>query len=209
MRLANFATDAPPIDLYLNEELTDLQAVQRPNLSDWISQPAQSYEITLVPTGEPYENSLLSFEATLNADAWNTIALVGQQADDSLIGRVIQEDYTDIPTGQSRITVLNAVPGSPSLSIRVNGQPPFSPLTFAGAAPDDESGVGTVTLSAAGYDISVLESRINEPYVEPLNDVPLVAGNHYYIAIVSDETAQVRLYLQAVTQQAVQARLGE
>ncbi len=209
LRLANFATDTPPLDLYLNEELMDLQAVQRPNLSDWISQPAQSYEVALVPMGDPYENSLVAFEATLNADVWNTILLVGQQADDSLIGRVIEEDYTDLATGQSRITVLNAVPNSPPLSVRVNDQPPFSALTFAGAAPDDGSGMGTVTLSAAGYDISVLDARVNEPYVEPLNGVQLVAGNHYYIGIVSDDTSQAQLYLQAVTQQAVKARLED
>ncbi|MEM6527743.1 MAG: DUF4397 domain-containing protein, partial [Chloroflexota bacterium] len=213
LRVGNFATDSPNFDLYLNGEPTDLADIdygRNGRLTEWIVVPAGVYEIGLPGTGEaPDAGPIPNFNAIVVADTWNTLAIVGRAEDDSLISRQIVEDYSPIPRGESRLTFFHAIPDGPDFEVLINDQPFVNPLTYPGRLPSDENGAATIDVAEDSYDIEMVESgNIGNSFYE-LPEVPLRAGNHYFIAMV-DDAGDVDLFIQPVTQEdVVQQFVGE
>ena len=207
LRVANLSADAPSIGVYLNENLVELQAVRPLNLSEWLRLPAETYEIAIVSDGDPYENDLLTLEEPLTPGVWYTIALVGSEEAGTLAAQLIEEDYSELPTGESRMTFFNAVPDSPQLEVLINGQGEPIPLPFIGEASTGVQSAVSTTVPSDTYDIEILADGGDTPYIDALTGVPLVAGNHYYIGLVAGADGTPGFLLDAITQQAVIDRL--
>lgn len=204
--MGNFATDSTGIDLYLDSEATDLTDIgfgSRGTLSEWIVVPAGVYEIGFARAGEPLEDGIIpSFNAIVVSDTWNTLAIVGRAENDSLISRQIVEDYSPIPRGESRLTFFHAVPDGPNFDVLINDQPFVNDLTYPGRLPSDENGAKVIDIAEDTYDIEMVETGNLDSSFYELADVPLRAGNHYFMALVNDiET--INLYIQPITQEDV------
>lgn len=203
LRVAHLAPDAEPLDLYINGTPTELLDLSYITLSDWISIEANIYEIALAPAGTSIEDALIGpFNAALIGNEWNTLAIVGFQENNSLIARIVGEDYTPIPRGESRLTFFNAIPDALPIDIVINDQVFAGSLEFPGQAPTASDGAYSVTVAARPIDIEITDAgNLSKSYIE-LFDTQLTAGNHYFIAAVN-RVASVDYYLQVVTQEAV------
>jgi hypothetical protein len=210
LRVGHFAPDAQPIDMYLNGELAEVQGVEYVGLSNWLKLSAGVYQVAFTPAGAPLEDGALvgPFDAALVADTWNTVAIIGFEGDNSLIGRLITEDYTPIPRGESRLTFFHAVPDAPPIDVVINDQVFVGALTFPGRLPTSENGTGIVTIAAGRYDIEITDAgSINNSYIA-LFDTQLAPGNHYFVAAINTLNS-IDYYLQAVTQENVVERTRE
>lgn len=204
VRIGHFAADSAALDLYLNGQLTDIQGVAYVGLSEWITTPSGVYEIALAPTGTSYEEAVVvPSDATLNAAAWNTIAVVGNQAEDGLRWRVLQEDYTPIEDGQTRLTFFHAVPDLAPVDVLLNGELSVEGLAYPGASPGADDGAQSLTLEAGEHTITVTETGNDSAILFEIPNVPLAIGNHYFISVVRNDADTIDYYLQVVTQQAV------
>lgn len=203
LRVGHFASDAEPLALFIDGEQTDINTVSFPNLSGWVELSAGVYQIALAPEGASVDEAVVGpFDAALVGNQWQTLAVVGYQQTDSLIGRILQEDYSPILAGEARLTFLHAVPDVPPVDVVINDQVFVGALPFPGLTPTQNSGASSVDVAARRIDIEITESgNINNGYIE-LFDLPLVAGNHYFIAAIRGASG-IDYYLLPITQQEV------
>lgn len=204
LRVGHFSPDGTPLELYIDgEKADDISTVSYPSLSNWIQIDAGVYEISLAPEGTSSQEAVVGpFDAAIIGSQWQTLAVIGYQQTDSLIARILKEDYSPIPQGESRLTFMNAIPDVPPVDIVINDQVFFGALTFPGLTPTAETGTDSVTVAARRIDIEITESgNINNSYLE-LFDVPLSAGNHYFIAAIRGGEG-IEYYLQPITQKDV------
>jgi hypothetical protein len=203
LRWGHFASEHGPLELYLNGERANIPVTGPVGLTDWIRVPADVYEVSFSQEGETYDDAVVTpFNVTLAAETWSTIAVVSLEGGNELLARRIEEDYSPIPRGESRITLLHAAPDAPPVDMVLNDQVYAAALDFAGRLPTEADGAISVTLGAGMYDFEVTEAgEINNGFLNLL-DTQLVPGNHYFIALVNRNDL-VEYYLQAVTQEAV------
>lgn len=209
VRVGHFGSDMEALDLYLNGIATDLTDIAYVGLSDWISIPAGVYEIAFAPASTDIDSAIVGpFDAALVANEWYTLAVVGFAEDNSLIARVVRENYMPIARGESRLTFFNAVPDLPAADIVINDQVFVGALSFPGRLPTDEDGAADVDVAANNLlDIEVTAvGDLNESYVQ-LFDTRLAPGNHYFIAAVNTLDT-IDYYLQVITQDAVIQNVG-
>ncbi len=203
VRVGHFAPQAGPLELYLNGERMDIPVADPVGLTDWIRVPADVYEVSLSPAGETIDNAVVRpFDTVMAAEGWNTIVVVNTPDSDELIGRRVEDDYSPIPRGESRITLLHAAPDAPPIDMVLNDQVFAPSLDFTARLPTEANGAVAVTVSAGTYDLEITEAgEINNGLVTLL-DTQLIPGNHYFIALVNRNDV-VEYYLQVVTQDAV------
>ncbi len=200
VRVGHFAGNTEPLDLYLDELLTEIQGVRYGGLSQWVTVPAGIYETTFTLAAMPLSNPVgTPFEITLFEDSWNTITVVNGGSDETIIGRNIEEDYSPIPQDSSRITFFNAIPDAPPLDLMV-GDEAYGPVGFPGAGPSRDDGSTVVNVAAGAYDISVTTEGDETVFALP-SGTQLASGNHYFIAMI-DTIEAPNVYVQAITQAA-------
>jgi uncharacterized surface protein with fasciclin (FAS1) repeats len=180
IRVAHFSPDAGPVDIYINGELSALQGVTFGAVSDWIEVPARAYNIAIAPAGgEPGDPVV----ATVEAGSWTTIAAIGVRALNSLEIRFLAEDYSPIPDGTARISVLHAIQGAPIIDVRVNGSLTVSTLGYPGTIGDND-GFDTRLINAGSTNIQVVPNGATSPVILEVTGFPINAGTNYLIAAV-------------------------
>jgi hypothetical protein len=204
IRLGHFAPGTRGLDLYINGKVAEAaQDIEYVGLTQWIKRDAAVYEIAITANGASVEDPLIGpFNIVMEGSQWHTIAVVYNQELDTLIARIIREDYSPIPEGNGRITFFHAVPDAPPIDIAINQQVFIDALAFPGNEPSRANGAATITLGAGPIDLEIRETENPQNVYIELLDVELLPGEHYFIAAVNNVNT-IDYYLQPIRQRDV------
>ena len=183
IRVAHFSSDTPAVDVYINGELSAVQGLSFPEVTDWIELPAGTYNVAVAPAGTSIESAAIGpADFDLPTGAWITVAAVGSLADKTLKPAVLVEDYK--PTdGKARVTVFHAIEDAPSVDVLAGGSAVVSGLAFPGKMGNND-GLYTLDVPAGSYDFQVVPTGKTTPVVLDLPGTELSANTNYFVAAV-------------------------
>ncbi len=185
LRVGHFGEDAPAVDVYINGELSSVAGVEYPALSPWMTLAPGRYNIAVAPAETSLDEAVIGPVAIeLGAGDWITVAAVGLLQDNTLNAQVIAEDYSPIPTGQARFTVLYTSAGGQPVDVLVNEEVFVSTLAFPGTLGDND-GSESFTLLAGDYDITVTANGDAETVLAELLGFSMQPGSHYFIGVIN------------------------
>ncbi len=183
IRVAHFSPDAGGVDVYLDGELSDVQALEFSGVTDWIEVPAGTHSVVVSRTGTSIEDSLLGpTDLTFNAGTWTTIAAVGSLEDESFAPAIISENYGDIGLGNARVGVFHAFEGAPAVDVLSDGSPIITQLGYPGSQGDND-GFFEIEVPGGVYNLQVVETGTTEPVLLDLPGTELAANSSYLIVV--------------------------
>ncbi len=185
LRVGHLAPDAPAVDIYINGEVSEFTGVEYPAVSSWTTVPAGTYSVAVAPAGTSLDDAVIGpVDVTLESDSWYTVAAIGLLADETLTAQVLEEDFSEIPTGETRFTVFHAVPGAPAVDVYVDGEPFVQTLAFPGTQGDND-GASTFTVLEGDYDIQVTPAGDPDTVLIDVPGFSMESGNSYLIAAIN------------------------
>lgn len=197
IRVAHFSSDTPAVDIYVNGEVA-IADLEFPNVTDFISLPAGSYELAVAPAGTSLAEAAIG-PATfdLPADAYLTVAAIGSLSAGTLTVAVIPTNIEGLAEGSARVTIFHGIEDAPAVDILANGAVLVPSLAYPATA-DGNDGIFELDVPAGTYDLQVVPSGATEPVVIDLPGTTLEAGTYYLVAAVgtlADPSAAVATYV--------------
>lgn len=184
-RLANFSTGVGAINVYINGQLAQ-ENLSFPELTPW--RPSQENELTftITPAGASQDELLIPEQRfNLRANGHYTLALIGEAVRNTVTLHIIEEDFSEISEGETRITLFNAITGPGSTLISLTGNRTLLMAGVAYPSPDGATdGVATIDIIARGYNLSVSETGNPSNVIFSLDNTVLGRGRHYFIAAI-------------------------
>lgn len=180
-RLGHFAIDVPEVDVYLDNTLM-LQQIELSSLSGWRDLPVGAHTIAITPAGGTLDRPLLQpFTLNVQANQWVTMALAGRRTDGSLKLHAVIEDMRPISRGLTRLSVFNAFPNNPPLTIRLDNTEIIRRLAYPGTLPEGNDGMESRDILAGSYGLTIELS--DGRLVRELPNVGLGAGRAYLLVV--------------------------
>lgn len=179
IRIAHFSPDAPLVDIFVNGELSDVTGLGFRDVSSWLTLPADTYEVAIVPAGGTLAEAAFGpVSLPLTADAWITAAAIGSLEADTLAVALILEDYiTPLEADTARVTVFHGIEDAPAVDLRLADGTLLVPgIAFGSFASFD--------VPASSYDLQVVPAGAATPVVLDLTGTALEADNYYFVAAV-------------------------
>lgn len=176
IRIAHLSPDTPPLQIYINGELTDIQTIAYPDVTGWVELPVGTYSIAAVPLDEDLDAAVLGpLELSFARNAWVTIAVIGSLENGTLNAQLVAETYGQISLNQARVSIFHALEGGPDVDVLANGDTiPVVGLGYTGAfIADVPSGPSNIQFVIAGTQDVLLE----------LGERELEAGTFYFVGL--------------------------
>ena len=203
LRVGHFGEDAPAVDVYINGELSSVTGVDYPALSPWMEVAPGTYSVAVAPAGTALEEAVIGpVDVTVEAGEWYTVAAVGLLGDESLTAQVLVEDYSTIPSGQSRFTVFYTSAGGQPIDVLVDDEVFVSALAFPGTL-DGNDGSASFTVLAGDYDIAVTANGDPETVLTSLEGFAMQPGGHYFIGVIN--STDVTTFVQTLSASEISA----
>ncbi len=189
IRVAHFSPDTPAVDVYVNGELSAIQGLAFPTITDWIELPASTYNIAVSPAGTSLTDAAIGpADFDLPAGAWITIAAVGSLSDGTLKPAILIEDYSEIAEGDARVAVFHGIEDAPVVDVLAGGAPVIRQLAFPGTYGNND-GLFILDVPAGTYDLAVVPSGATSPVVIDLAGTTLESNTNYFVAAVGSLAA--------------------
>lgn len=185
VRFGHLSSGTPPIDIYLDGEVTPITTLRFPQLSQWFQLPAGQHEIIISLSEENIDEPLLDpIEINLEPDNYGDFVLIGALANNSLETRYLQETFEPLGEATSRVGFFNAHPASGPVDVRlVSGASLIDRLAYPGYFGNND-GFTSIVLDSAQYDIEAYASDTEERLFQLLNR-NFIGGRNYFIAIIA------------------------
>ena len=151
LRATHAVPDLGAVDIYVDGART-LSNVSFFTVSDYLTLPAGSYKVQVIPAGENINNpSLFAINAsyTLVADRDYSLVARGRVANHSLGGSQIHDENNVPALGKVRVRAAHFSPNAPTVDIFVNGERVIENLAFRRTSSYLEVPAGTYTLGVA------------------------------------------------------------
>lgn len=177
VRIAHLSPETPAIKAFVDGE-SRISGLAYGTVTRWLDFAPGTYTFAIGTTSDPAAAEIGDIELELEAGSFTTLAAVG--SGDALQSLTIVEDFSRLPSGEARATVINAIEdaGAP-VNFAVGGTSVFDFVAFPGTiASADGFASGDVT---PGTGITVTGVNNNTVYAEDA-DRELVAGHNYLIA---------------------------
>jgi hypothetical protein len=157
VRVAHASPDAPSVDVYVagNRALSN---VPFEAVSDYLSVPAGTYPVKVLPAGAPAtEKGVIEANVTVEAGKAYTVAATGRVAQIAPV--VLTDDLSTPPAGKARVRLVHASPDAPAVDVAVKGGPVvIQNVAFRAASAYVDVAAGTYDLEVrpAGQATAVL-----------------------------------------------------
>jgi uncharacterized surface protein with fasciclin (FAS1) repeats len=193
VRVAHLSADTGNVDVWVNyaPALTD---VPFGAISDWITLPAGTYNVAVVPAGGALSDAAIGpVDLSLGLGQWQTVAAVGSSTAESptLTAQIVSETRGDLAEGSARVTVFHAIEGAPAVSLVANDATVLYNLQFPGSFEQDgvvNDGAYTLDVPAGTYDLSVVTTAGGATVLD-LPGTTLEAGTYYFVAAIGTPDA--------------------
>lgn len=160
VRVAHLASDAPNVDIYVNDEpVAELTNVPYGTVSPYLPLPAGTQNVKVYASGDT-SAPVIEADVDLAGGAAYTVGAVGLVSDGSLAAQVYEDDLSAPAEGNSSLRVVHASPDAgPVDVVPEGGEALVSGLEFPNASPYAEVPAGTYTLNvnAAGTDQTAIQ----------------------------------------------------
>jgi uncharacterized surface protein with fasciclin (FAS1) repeats len=202
VRVAHLSPDTPAVEVFLNGESSGIQTLEFGDISGWVELPAGTYSVAVAPAGAGIDSAAIGpANFTLPAGAWITVAATGSLTDGTLGADVINEDYSPIPAGESRVTVFHGIEDAPAVDVILpDGTALISNLTFGE--------YDTLSVPAGTYDLAVVAAGTSGPAVIDLSGTALDNQTYYFVA-ASNRLSAPQVALSAVSLGTVEPLFGK
>ena len=182
-RIAHFSADLSAVDVKLDNVPTGIDALEFPEISEWHTVEAGDYQLTLTTAGET-ASSVGSFNVSLEAGNWSTIALIGSA--ENLTAYELEEDYRALNPGTGGLTIFDAIEGDLMVNFNRNGVPYVVELTFPNAV---QGGVSELTIhdDTGAFDFQVVETQDPANIIADLPQLNIEENAYTFIAVVGTE----------------------
>jgi hypothetical protein len=179
VRLVHAVADAPAITFYANgKPLVD--SLEFSNVTDYITLKPGKYQFQIVIAGDD-TSTTRSFEATLKAGTFNTVAAVGHRPN---VRPAFFVDNLEAPdAGQAVVRVYHLSPDAPAIDLAIKDS---TKLVFDLPFPDAST---YFTLGADSYHLQVLPATVTWPVLVDLPAAKLEAGKINNIFVLSSLVA--------------------
>jgi hypothetical protein len=194
-RVAHLAPGLGDVDIYLGGELVESEFVF-PSVGEWMELDADFYQVAVTAAGDPMEDAVLEVDVPLVTDTHATIAVIGSIEKDNLTVQLLDEDFSEIPAGETRLSVFNSISDAPPVNVVVNGEPLIVTLGYPGYLGPDSDGLASVDIVAGTHAIQITLEDGTE--VLDLGELVMGAGRHYWVAATG--LASNPLYVVVVTE---------
>ncbi len=146
VRVVHASPDAPAVDILVNGAVA-LSNVPFTAVSDYLSVPAGTYNVKVVPTGATTP-VVIDADLTVEGGTDYTVAAVGQLA--NIEPLVLVDNNAKPAMGNAHVRFVHASPDAPAVDIAVAGGGPvlFSNVAFKGSQ-------GPIPVPAGTYDLEV------------------------------------------------------
>jgi uncharacterized surface protein with fasciclin (FAS1) repeats len=198
IRVAHFSPDTPAVQIYINGELSAIEALNFGDVTGWIQIPAGTYSIAVAPAGTSIDAAAIGpANLTFRSGTWTTIAAIGSLSAGTLKPALISENYSRLASGNARVTVFHGIEDAPAVDvILADGTVLTRGLAFGRTA--------TLNVPAGVYDIQVVPSGATSPIVINLPGTDLVNRNYYFVAAIN-RLAAPEVALRAINLRTVDA----
>ena len=110
IRVGHFAPDAPPVQIFVDGELSDIETLNFGNLTGWVELPAFTYNFAVVPEDGTIEDAVIGpFDLALTGGDWVTITAIGSVAAGTLQGDVNVQNLDANEPNMASITVYHGI----------------------------------------------------------------------------------------------------
>jgi hypothetical protein len=209
VRVANYVSDGPAVDVYLNGALSDVRSILFGDVSAWVGVPAGEVSFGVTPTGGDINDSYFNPKtATLAPGSWTTVFVAGSTFQSKVAASVVTENYSDIPADMARVTVFHGILGAVPVNFVAGGEVRVDTLAFPGAAGNND-GATTLDLPAGNYaDLQILRADTGAKLLE-LPTSALEGGKYYLIAAVGLPETRIAMDFEISDPAAVVAGIEE
>lgn len=189
IRLAHLSSGTPPAQLYLNQQLSELETVEFGDISEFIELDSGTYTVQIV-TGDDVSDSLIETDVILRGGQYLTVAIYGFIEGDTFGVIAFEEDLSPIERGLFRLTVFQAIPTGASLAVlRDDGLDVISFLTYPGFLGGSSSAKAELVTGAYGFSVVDLADPL-----ETLVEIPMLSygeGRNYLLAFIPIDVGYV------------------
>ncbi len=188
IRVAHFSPDAPAVDVYVNGEISAVQGLEFPSITDWIELEPGTYNVAVAPAGTSIDDAVIGpADFDLPSGAWITVAAIGSVEGGTLSPAVLVEDFEDLGESDARVNVFHAIEGAPAVDVLAGGNPVITQLGYPGTLGNND-GLFSIDVPAGSYDLSVVASGTTTEILD-LSGTELSANTIYFVAAVGTPDA--------------------
>ncbi|MCC6616961.1 MAG: DUF4397 domain-containing protein [Anaerolineae bacterium] len=180
IRVAHFSPDSGAVDITLDDQKV-AEGLTFGTISDWVPLVEGVYTMQLAPAGS--DTFIRTTTTRIPGGARITAAALGVAGSGNLGLQFIPEDFSPIPSGQARVTIMHAIQNAPALDVLVNGGVLIRLLAYP-ATLGNNDGVDTVNVASSGYDIQLVPSGATSPVIVDLPNIRLNEDTYYFIAAI-------------------------
>lgn len=145
VRVVHASPDAPPVDVYVNGELT-LEEVPFKASSDYLEVPAGTHDVEVFASGTEYAAGEGVLQADLAVEAGQAYTVAAANVLES-IEFVVAEDSMEVTEGMAKVRIGHLSPDAPAVDVGlIGGDALFSGLEFPTITDYAELEAGTYDL---------------------------------------------------------------
>lgn len=187
IRIAHLSSGTPPVDLYINGELTDLSEVAFSELTRWRTLTNEPHTIAVTLANEPITEAIVPpFEVTFGDERVKTIAVVGSLANNTFEAQVLDENFTELDDDLLRISVFNANAEVGPIDVQVVEGDEVTPLVerlgYPGFFGSNDGFIDTL-LEAGTYNLQIVTTE-DGTVLADLGETTLIDERNYFIAVI-------------------------
>jgi Domain of unknown function (DUF4397) len=180
LRGAHFSPDTPSVDVYLTSfaggsTKLALSDVGYGAVSDYSRLAPGQYTVGMRPAGADPSTPVV-FSWTLDAKPGEAFTALAIGMNKSLQGRVLSDDLTPPPTGQSRVRIVQAAHNAPRADITTANGPVF------GKAVSFTTTTGYTVVPSGSWPVTA--AATDNPSLRTTSDATLVAGRSSTIVLL-------------------------
>lgn len=191
VRATHFSVDAPEVDIYLNGELA-FEALDFPDVSDWIELDEGIYRVAVVATGAAIEDAVLDGEYSLSSGDWTTLAVIGEVTRDTLAIQPLVDDLSNIEEGLTYVSAFHGITDLDPVNVFVGDIELVRTLSYPGVVAESDGYAGDA-ITPGDYDFDVQDAGGNS--LLTLSTTTLGVGRAYFLAAVGTAANPVIVFV--------------
>lgn len=145
VRMLNASPDAPPVDIYINNNLV-FKSLAFGNFTEYLPLSMGNYKIEVYPEGEKGKY-ILTQNVKIPENQVITVAIAGF-LDDSQLVSYIESNPNNLSVDMSRLRVINLSPDAPEVDVYIDSNIAFTDVGFLDATE-------YLNLSSGDYDLRI------------------------------------------------------
>lgn len=200
LRVMHFAPDAPPVDVFLNEDRA-ITNLAYGSATTYVSLPSGTYEAVIVPTGDPIDSAVIGpLAVELSVGAYENLVAIGSLESETISATQFEQAIPELEASEAALLTLHAIEGASAVNLRVNDELVINrleyPFTSVDSNGNPNDGAFDITFTPAAVETLTIQIARTGDLVLDLSGANLSEGLYYtVIAGGTPQAPQAFLFL--------------